>query len=136
MRVLAYTAVAHLEATMMHAIRRVHSSEEEAVARLCAGAQEQISGDLSRMHARNLDPDLLEVTNLQQKGVILGAAGVFARSGAAVADEFADLYEGLRNPLMHAASFVDDSLDALMRFSRHFDVIRERTAQAAAAADA
>lgn len=132
MRVLAYTAVAHLESTMMDAIRHVYPSDEDAVAHLCDGAQTQILRDLRRMHAKNLDPELLEVANLQQKGLILAAAGVFEARELTVADEFAELYDGLRNPLMHAASFVDDSLEALMRLKRHFAVIRQRTAEAAA----
>ena len=133
MRVLAYTAVAHLEATMIQAIRRIHPTDEDAVARLNEGAQAQVLGDLDRMHAKKLDPALLEVTNLQQKGLILCAAGIYRGDPAAVADEFLDLYEKLRNPLMHAASFVDDSLEALARLKRQLEVIRQRTAQAATA---
>jgi len=133
MRVLAYTALTHLEATMIQAIRRIHPTDEDAVARLNEGAQAQVLGDLDRMHAKKLEPSLLEVTNLQQKGLILYAAGIYRGDRTAVADEFDELYEKLRNPLMHAASFVDDSLEALARLKRQLEVIRQRTAQAATA---
>jgi hypothetical protein len=134
MRVLAYTSVAHLEATMTDAIRSTYPNDEDAVATLSEGAQNQILGELRRMHEKNLDPSLLEVTTLEQKGLILTAAGTFSGSPGTLAEEFEDLYEKLRNPLMHAASFVDDSLEALSRLKRQLDVIRLRTREASVAA--
>jgi hypothetical protein len=134
MRVLAYTSVAHLEATMTDAIRNTYPTEEDAVARLSEGVQGQILGELRRMYDKNLDPSLLEVTTLEQKGLILTAAGAFSGDPETLAEEFEDLYEKLRNPLMHAASFVDDSLEPLSRLKRHLDVIRARTREASAAA--
>jgi hypothetical protein len=63
-------------------------------------------------------------------GFVHCAAGVYAGDPTSVADEFADLYDKLRNPLMHAASFVDDSLEALARLKRQLEVIQQRTVQA------
>jgi hypothetical protein len=133
MRVLAYASIAHLEATMTDAIRRLYPTDEDAVACLGEGAQAQIAGDLGRMHEKRLDPSLLEVTTLEQKGLILVTSGAFSGDPDAVADAFKDLYERLRNPLMHAASFVDDSLEALSQLKRQLEVIRNRTAEATAA---
>jgi hypothetical protein len=133
MRVLAYTSIAHLEATMTEAIRRCYPNDEDAVAELGDGAQAQILGDLERMHDKDLAPSLLEVANLEQKGLILTAADAFRGEPDAVASEFKDLYEKLRNPLMHAASFVDDSLAALSRLKRQLSLIHDRTVEATAA---
>ncbi len=135
MRVLAYTSIAHLEATMTDAIRRMYTTEEDAVASLSPSTQAQILGDLDRMHSKNLEPSLIEVATLEQKGLMLAATGTFSGDRECITKEFRDLYGKLRNPLMHAASFVDDSLEALSRLKRNLDVIRQRTAEAVAAAE-
>jgi hypothetical protein len=132
MRVLAFSLITNLEATMTDAIRRAFASEEDAIAALAEGTQAQILGELARLHEKKLDPSLLEVTTLEQKGLILSAAGAFSGDPGTIAADFADLYQRLRNPLMHAASFVDDSLEALVRLSRQFEVVRSRTDEAAA----
>jgi hypothetical protein len=75
MRVLVYTQIAHLEATMTDAIRRAYATEEDAISALDEGSQAQVYGSLGGMHAKNLDPSLLEVASLKQKAVILAAAG-------------------------------------------------------------
>lgn len=134
MRVLAYTLLAHLETTMTEAIRRIFPTEEDAICALDTSAQAQIEGSLSAMHRKTLDPALLEVASLKQKAQVLVAGHGFSGDPDEVAAEFNDLYERLRNPLMHAASFVDDSLGALERLHRQLDLIRRRTQEAATAA--
>ncbi|WCB93801.1 hypothetical protein DSM104299_02517 [Baekduia alba] len=132
MRVLVFSQVARLEATITDAIRRMYVTEEDAVSALGQGAQAQILGQLKEMHSKSLDPSLIELASLRQKAAILASRGVFAGDEHEVDADFKDLYERLRNPLMHAASFVDDSLDALIRLSRQLEFIQRRTAEASA----
>jgi hypothetical protein len=134
MRVLVYAQLAHLEATMLATINALFPTDEDAVSALEAGAQAQLLHDLSRMHDKHLDPPLLELTSLKQKGLILLTREVFSGSPNVVADELDDLYDGLRNPLVHAASYVNDSLPALTKLSRQLGAIARWTDEAAAAA--
>ena len=71
MRALVYAQIAHLEATMLDAIRARFPTDEEAVSTLDAGAQTQIDDELTKLHRRHLEPSLLEVTTLKQKAQIL-----------------------------------------------------------------
>lgn len=133
MRVLAFAMLAQLETVMLVAIRSRYTAEEDAVDALGADAAAQILGDLSALHEKQLDPALLEVTTLRQKGEILARAGVFAGDVAEVCDGFRDLYDELRNPLMHASQYVDDSIAALIALQQRLDFVRARTTEASAA---
>jgi hypothetical protein len=68
-----------------------------------------------------------------QKGEILARGHVFSGDPVEISEEFKDLYEQLRNPLMHASQYVDDSVAALNLLARRLAFIRARTAEAAAA---
>ena len=133
MRVLAFAMLTHLEAVMLAAIRVSFSHEEDAVDKLGPDAAAQVLGDLTELHAKQLDPALLEVTSLRQKGEILARAHVFSGDPVEISEEFKDLYEQLRNPLMHASQYVDDSVAALNLLARRLAFIRARSAEAAAA---
>lgn len=133
MRVLVFGAVAHLENAMLDAIERLWSDEASAVGELEGGAQSQILELHGRLHDVHLDPSLLEATSLRQKATVLTARGVFGDDTAAVDATFDDLVEALRNPVMHAARYVDDSLDALRALNRRLKAVGELTRAASTA---
>jgi predicted transcriptional regulator len=133
MRLLAFAMLAHLESVMLAAIRSRYAEEEDAVNVLGDDAAIQILGDVSDLHKKQLDPALLEVTSLRQKGEILARCGVFSGDMSEICDGFKDLYEQLRNPLMHASRFVDDSTAALKELHRRLAFVRTRTVEATAA---
>ena len=131
MRVLAFAMLAQLETVMLVAIRLRYPAEEDAIDALGSDASAQILGELSVLHEKQLDPALLEVTTLRQKGEILARSGVFAGDAAEVCDGFRDLYDELRNPLMHASQYVDDSTAALVELQRRLAFVKARTNEAA-----
>ena len=134
-RVLAYAAVAHLEATMTAAIGALFPSDEAAVQELGAGGAAQVLGDHRRLTGNRLNPSLLDVTNLKQKAVILAHTETFPGSAAEIEIEFDTIYTELRNPLMHNGEYVTDSLEKLQQFIDNLEVVSKRTAQAAGASE-
>ena len=103
-RVYAYALLAHLEATMLEAIKR-RCDPEDAIERLPEGGAVQIRNDYSRLAHRWLNPSLLTMTSFKQKGEILGSLGIFQPVGSAsISDEFEGVYDRLRNPLMHSGT--------------------------------
>ncbi|MCW3101339.1 MAG: hypothetical protein JWL77_6957 [Chthonomonadaceae bacterium] len=130
MRVLVFTQIAHMESTVTDAIRRRYETEQDAIDALGVDGRAQVMGKVRDMKDKNLDPSVLELASLRQKAQIAAACGIFAGDRDELDAQFKDLYERLRNPLMHAATFVDDSLEALVRLSGHLHFIRERTAEA------
>ena len=41
--------------------------------------------------------------------------------------QFDDLYDGLRNPLMHGSDFVDDTLEGLRAFAKRISTVASLT---------
>jgi hypothetical protein len=69
--------VAHLEATMTEAIAECTADECTAVDLLGRDEAAQVRGEHRRVRRNSVNPSLLEVTNLKQKGLILAEADVF-----------------------------------------------------------
>ncbi len=132
MRVLVFGAVAQLEQAMLDALRRLYTDDESALETLEADSQAQVLDLFDQLRRADLDPSLLEVASLKQKGRVLAALGAFGDAEQAVA-ELDDVVEALRNPLMHAAGYVDDSIEALRALDRRLRAVALRTQQAHAA---
>lgn len=130
MRVFLFGKVALLEQSLMDAIRRGFPDDESAVATLGPDAQAQVLASLGALHKKNLNPSLLEVTNLPQKALILSRRGGLQGSEAEVAEDFRPLYEDFRNPIVHAGALVNDSLDALRGLRALINSARTRTHEA------
>lgn len=129
-RVLAYTTVARLETAMAGAIRHATKGDDEAAIRtLGSSGAGQVRSDHERLREGNLNAALLAATTFKQKGVILARLGVFA-GGDAVEQEFDDLYQHLRNPLMHMTPFVAESIEGLREFAADLATARRRTDEA------
>ncbi len=129
MRVLVFGAVAHLEHAMISALERLYASADAALASLDADNQQQIISLYERLERANLNPSLMEVASLRQKARALTFAGAFGEREQADAD-FDDIVSALRNPVMHAAAYVDDSLEALQALDRRLRAVAKRTADA------
>jgi hypothetical protein len=129
MRVMVFGAVAHLEQAMLDALRRLFGDDESALAELDADHQVQICGLYDKLRQRDLDPSLMDVASLRQKSRVLIRRGVFGDSTKANAD-FDDIVGALRNPVMHATAFVDDSVEALRALDRRLRAVAESTRQA------
>ena len=130
-RVLLYATVAHLETAMSRAIRELMADDELAVATLGEDAAAQVRDAHHRLRQGRLNADLLDATTLKQKGVILGELAVFEDNGGrTVEGEFQDLYEHLRNPIMHMSPFVAESIDGLRALLADLERARCRTQQA------
>jgi CBS domain-containing protein len=129
-RVLAYTTVARLETAMTAAIRHVTEDDDEAAIRTLGNSGAgQVRSDHERLREGNLNAALLAATTFKQKGVILARLGVFD-GGDAVEQEFDDLYQHLRNPLMHMTPFVAESIEGLREFAADLATARRRTDEA------
>ena len=132
-RLLAYCAVAHLEETMLRVIRARVGDDEAAVALLGPDGARQVSRSYADLKGNLINPSMLGVTSLKQKGTILARAGVFLGGAREVEADFAAIYEGLRNPLAHAGDYLTDSLEGLRRFTTDLERVRVFTQQASAA---
>lgn len=132
MRVFLFGKVALLEQSLTDAIRRGFPDDESAVATLGPDAQSQVLASLSALHKKNLDPSILEVTNLPQKASILWERGGLHGSESEVVEEFRLLYQDFRNPIVHAGALVNDSLGALRGLRELIDSARTRTHEAEA----
>jgi hypothetical protein len=130
MRILVFAAVANLESALLDALRRLYASDEDACQHLDADSQTQVLDSYDKLRAAHLDPSLLEVVSLRQKARLLAARGVFGGEDPVIEAEFEDLVSALRNPIVHAAGYVDDSLDALRGLERRLQAVRLRTDQA------
>ena len=129
-RVLAYATVARLETAMSAAIRRATGGDDEAAVRTLGGSGAgQVRADHARLREGDLNASLLDATTFKQKGVILARLGVFD-GGDAVEHEFDDLYQRLRNPLMHMTPFVAESIAGLREFASDLATARRRTDEA------
>jgi CBS domain-containing protein len=129
-RVLAYATVARLETAMTAAIRQVTNGDDEAAIRtLGSSGAGQVRSDHERLREGNLNAALLAATTFKQKGVILARLGVFD-GGDAVEQQFDDLYQHLRNPLMHMTPFVAESIVGLREFAADLATARRRTREA------
>ncbi len=129
-RVLAYTTVARLETAMTGAIRHATKGDDEAAIRMLGSSGAgQVRSDHERLREGNLNAALLAATTFKQKGVILARLGVFG-GGDAVEQEFDDLYQHLRNPLMHMTPFVAESIEGLREFAADLATARRRTHEA------
>lgn len=129
MRVLVFRAVAQLEQAMLDALRRLHPDDESALETLDPDSQAQVLHLYDQLRRADLEPSLLEVATLKQKGRELAAIGAFGDAEQAVA-ELDDVVEALRNPLMHAPGYVDDSIEGLRALDRRLRTVAVRTEQA------
>jgi CBS domain-containing protein len=129
-RVLAYATVARLETAMTAAIRHATKGDDEAAVRTLGGSGAgQVRADHERLKEGNLNAALLAATTFKQKGIILARLGVFG-GGDTVEQEFDDLYQRLRNPLMHMTPFVAESIAGLREFATDLATARRRTDEA------
>jgi hypothetical protein len=106
-RLHAFTLVTHLETVMAQIIRALRSSDSGWLALLRENRRQKIAEKQRRLQQQRLDPPLLELTDLCDKR---DAVAKLLKLGADFTAQLRDI-EKLRNPLAHAATFLDDDAD-------------------------
>jgi len=91
-RVVAFTMLAHLEASAVLAIERLTHDNHEAVALLGKDEAAQVNAEWRRLKSGRIDLLPLDVTTLAQKGEILAALHVFPDPEERVGEEFRRIY--------------------------------------------